>query len=430
MAVAAQGHWPAPTASAAVDADVRIPGSKSITNRALILAALADGPSQIGRPLRARDTILMANALRGLGIGVVDIGDDYGITPAPMRGPTRVDCGLAGTVMRFVPPAAVLAEGDVDFDGDPHMRERPIGPVLGALRALGARIEDEGRNGLPFRVAGTGGLSGGTIEIDASGSSQFVSALLLAGARYDNGLTIRHVGKPVPSQPHIDMTIGMLRQRGVDVDDSEPATWRVANGPIKAIDVEIEPDLSNAAPFLAAALVAGGRVRVLGWPDETTQPGDALREIFGLMGAHVRLDSEGLTVRGGETIEGVDLDLHDVGELTPVVAAVAALANGPSYLRGIAHIRGHETDRIAAIVTELQNLGCDARELEDGLEIHPMPLHSGVFRSYADHRMAQAGAVLGLAVQGVEVENIATTSKTLPDFVGMWAALLGHEVAA
>ncbi|WP_460522879.1 3-phosphoshikimate 1-carboxyvinyltransferase [Flindersiella endophytica] len=416
--------WAAPAAEAPVDADIRVPGSKSITNRALVLAALSDGPSVLRRPLRARDTLLMADALRALGADLQDHGDDWAVQPGDLRGPTRVECGLAGTVMRFVPPVAALAAGDIAFDGDPYARERPMGTVLGALRGLGVAVDGDS---LPFTVHGTGSVRGGTVELDASGSSQFVSALLLSAPRYDEGVTLHHVGKPVPSLPHIEMTIAMLRERGVAVSDSEANTWRVEPGPIKALDTIIEPDLSNAAPFLAAALVTGGRVRVKGWPESTTQPGDALREIFGLFGAHVRLDSEGLTVRGGDGIAGVDLDLHEVGELTPVIAALAALASEPSYLRGIGHIRGHETDRLAALATELRRLGADAIETSDGdgLEIRPRPLHAETFRSYDDHRMAQAGALLGLAVPGVHVENIGTTRKTLPDFPGMWNAMLG-----
>ncbi len=426
----APDSWSAPVATVAVDSDLRVPGSKSITNRALVLAALADAPSVVRRPLRARDSLLMAGALRALGAGVGDLGEDWAVTPAPLRGPATVDCGLAGNVMRFVPPVAALADGDVEFDGDPRARERPMGPMLHALAALGATIDDGGRNALPFAVRGRGGLPGGTVEIDASASSQFVSALLLAGARYDAGLALHHVGKPLPSLPHIEMTVAMLRERGVEVDDTDANTWRVAPGPIAAVEAEVEPDLSNAAAFLAAALVTGGRVRVLGWPAATTQPGDRVREIFTMMGAHVRIDSEGLTVRGPEEIAGVDVDLHDAGELTPVLAAVAAVASEPSHLRGVAHIRGHETDRLAALATELVGLGGDVRETDDSLEIRPTRLHGGLFRTYDDHRMAQAAAVLGLVVPGVEVENVATTRKTLPNFVGMWTAMLSREAAA
>jgi 3-phosphoshikimate 1-carboxyvinyltransferase len=278
---------------------------------------------------------------------------------------------------------------------------------------------------MPYSVSGSGAVRGGKVTLDASGSSQFVSALLLAGARYDEGVDIRHDGKPVPSQPHLDMSVGMLRERGVQVDDSEPNRWVVAPGPIRALDTAIEPDLSNAAPFLAAAAITGGSVTVTGWPTETTQPGDHLREIFTRFGAEVSLSADGLTVRGTGRIQGVDLDLSQVGELTPVIAAVAALADGPSYLRGIAHLRNHETDRLAALETEINALGGDVTQTADGLEIRPKPLHSGLFGTYHDHRMAHAAAVLGLAVDGVEIENIGTTAKTMPEFPDLWTALVG-----
>lgn len=418
-------RWTAPTASAPVDAVVRLPGSKSLTNRYLVLAALADGPSRLRAPLRSRDTLLMAAALRCLGARIDDEADDWVVTPSPLQGPTRVDCGLAGTIMRFLPPVAALATGDIHLDGDPRARERPMAPVLDALRALGAGIDDSGRGALPFTVHGRGSLRGGPVTLDASSSSQFVSGLLLAGARYDDGVTVRHVGPPVPSQPHITMTVHALRERGVQVDDATPDVWAVTPGPIGAFDVEVEPDLSNAAPFLAAALVTGGRVTVPGWPQRTTQAGDGLRDILDAMGADVTLDRDGLTVRGTGEVTGLDVDLHDVGELTPVVAAIAALADSPSSLRGIAHLRGHETDRLAALAHELNALGGDVTETDDGLLIRPRPLQGGRFATYADHRIATAGAVLGLTVAGLEVEDVDTTAKTLPGFVDLWAGMLG-----
>ncbi|SDU55784.1 3-phosphoshikimate 1-carboxyvinyltransferase [Jiangella alkaliphila] len=422
--------WPAPTAVTPVDATIELPGSKSITNRALVLAALADAPSLVRHPLLARDTRLMIDALHALGTGIVADGDDVRVTPAPFRGDTAVDTGLAGTVMRFVPPVAALAAGDVRFDGDPHARKRPMGTVLDALRALGVSIDDDGRGLLPFTVAGAGAVPGGDVTIDASASSQFVSGLLLSAPRYDKGVTVHHDGKPVPSQPHIDMTVGLLRERGVEVDDATANTWRVEPGVVRAVDTVVEPDLSNAAPFLAAAVLTGGTVRVPRWPASTTQPGAELRDLLAQMGADVSLSGNGvLTVRGGGTVLGLDADLHDVGELTPVLAALAAVATTPSHLRGIAHLRGHETDRLAALAAEINGLGGDVTETADGLDIRPVPLHAGVFHSYADHRMAQAGAVLGLVVPGVEVEDIATTAKTLADFPGMWAALLGEPTA-
>jgi 3-phosphoshikimate 1-carboxyvinyltransferase len=404
-----------------VRAEVSLPGSKSLTNRALVLAALAEGPSVVRRALRSRDTELMAGALVSLGTGIDTSGDDWIVTPAALTGGVEVDCGLAGTVMRFVPPVAGLAHGDVAFDGDAHMRTRPVGEVLTALRTLGVGVAGDR---LPFTVAGVGHVPGGKVVLDASGSSQFVSALLLAGARFDDGVDVVHDGKPVPSQPHLDMTVAMLREHGVDVDDTEPSRWRVAPGTVLPVDHQIEPDLSNAAPFLALAATTGGDVTIRDWPRSTTQAGDVLRDLLARMGCTVDLGDAGLTVRGDGRLEGLDADLHDVGELTPVLAALCALADGPSYLRGVAHIRGHETDRLTALATELRALGADVTEHADGLELRPATLHGGLFRTYADHRMAHAAAVLGSVVQGVEVDDVAATSKTFPDFPGVWAALL------
>ncbi|MET9248567.1 3-phosphoshikimate 1-carboxyvinyltransferase [Nonomuraea sp. NPDC003709] len=421
-------HWPAPTATSPVTATVPLPGSKSVTNRALVLAALADGPGVVRRALRSRDADLMASALRALGATLEPAdesaaGVDWHVTPGPIRGGASIDAGLAGTVMRFVPPVAALADGPVAFDGDPHARKRPMGPILDALRSLGARIDNDA---LPFTISGP--LAGGEVTLDASGSSQFVSGLLLTAARFEKGITIRHVGPPVPSQPHIEMTVEMLRAAGVTVDDSESDVWRVEPGPIAARDMTVEPDLSNAAPFLAAALVTGGTVTIPTWPERTTQPGDALRGLLTAMGATVTRSPDGadLVVTGRPTgeITGIDADLHEVGELTPTIAALAALATTPSRIRGIAHLRGHETDRLAALATEINQLGGDAEETADGLIIRPRPLHGGTFHSYDDHRMATAGAVIGLRVPGVEVENIATTAKTLPEFVRMWDGML------
>ncbi|MEV5568765.1 3-phosphoshikimate 1-carboxyvinyltransferase [Spirillospora sp. NPDC052269] len=423
--------WVAPVAHGPVDAVVPLPGSKSMTNRAMILAATASGSSRIGHPLASRDTRLMAHALRALGADVLETdtaaedGQDWLVDPGErLRGPAEIDVGLAGTVMRFLPPVAALADGDVAIDGDPYARRRPMGPILDALRALGADIDDGGRGALPFTVRGKGALRGGTVTLDASASSQLISGLLLSAPRFGEGVEVRHEGPPVPSAPHLAMTVAMLREAGAVVDDSEPDVWRVEPGALKGRDWDIEPDLSNAAQFLGAALVTGGRVTVPGWPAATTQPGDALRELLTDMGAQVDLTPDGLTVRGGSAFRGLTADLRDVGELTPVLAALAALADGPSRLTGIAHLRGHETDRLAALVAEINGLGGDVRELPDGLEIRPRPLRGGVFHTYDDHRMVMAGAVLGLAVPNVRVENVGTVGKTLPDFTERWAAML------
>ncbi|HHX85603.1 MAG TPA: 3-phosphoshikimate 1-carboxyvinyltransferase [Actinomycetales bacterium] len=426
--------WSAPVAAGPVDAEVRVPGSKSLTNRALVLAALADGPSRLVGTLRSRDTDLMIAALRALGTGVEGPSgalaahdEDLLVTPGPLRG-AEVDCGLAGTVMRFLPPVAALAEGTSTFDGDPAARVRPQSTVLDALRALGADVTGDA---LPFSVRGAGRLRGGRVEIDASASSQFVSGLLLSAARFDEGLDLVHVGpRPVPSGPHVEMTLDMLRESGVDVRRPTATSWRVAPGPIRAVDRVVEPDLSNATPFLAAAAVTGGTVRVPHWPTSTTQPGDAIRGVLGAMGASVALETADgaghgtLVVTGPGRLSPVDLDLGEIGELTPTIAALCALADGPSRLTGIAHLRGHETDRLAALAAELGAVGCGVTELDDGLEIVPAPLHSAAWRAYADHRMATAGAIVGLAVPGIEVDDVDSTSKTMPGFTGMWADML------
>jgi 3-phosphoshikimate 1-carboxyvinyltransferase len=416
--------WRAPTPRGAVSARVSLPASKSLTNRLLVLAALADSPSVLHKPLVARDTDLMADAIAALGTDVVRNGDEWTITPgAPASGEITIDCGLAGTVMRFVPPLAGLSNAAVTFDGDSRARERPMSTTLASLRGLGIQID--GDNTLPFTVHGHGRVNACELSIDASASSQFVSALLLAAPRFEHGLTLHHVGGSLPSQPHIDMTIDELRKRGVTVDDSVAGTWRVQPGPISGTNVVVEPDLSNAGAFIAAALVTEGTVRIADWPARTTQAGDAWRDIAAQFGGSVEPDGTDLAFAGPRgSLTGVDLDLGDVGELAPVVAAVAALADGPSRLRGIAHLRGHETDRLAALATELNKLGGDVEETDDGLIIRPRPLHGATFATYDDHRMAHAAAVIGLIVPDVLVENVATTAKTYPGFVADWERLV------
>ncbi|MET9605647.1 3-phosphoshikimate 1-carboxyvinyltransferase [Streptomyces sp. NPDC006512] len=430
--------WPAPLADGAVHATVTVPGSKSVTNRALVLAALAAEPGWVRRPLRSRDSQLMSDALRALGVGIEetvasssadgDSGEAWRIIPAGLHGPATVDVGNAGTVMRFLPPVATLATGDIRFDGDPRSYERPLGEVINALRALGARIDDDGRGALPLTVQGGGALEGGTVEIDASNSSQFVSALLLSAPRFNQGVEVRHTGATLPSMPHIRMTVEMLRAAGAQVDTPESGgeknVWRVAPCALLGRDMVVEPDLSNAQPFMAAALITGGTVTIPDWPRRTTQPGDALRRIFTEMGGSCELTDEGLVFTGTGKIHGIDVDLSEVGELTPGIAAVAALADSESVLRGVSHLRLHETDRLAALTAEINGLGGDVTETADGLHIRPRPLRGGVFHTYDDHRMATAGAVIGLAVEGVEIENVATTAKTLPDFPKMWTDML------
>ncbi|WIN00958.1 3-phosphoshikimate 1-carboxyvinyltransferase [Actinoplanes oblitus] len=416
--------WLAPTATGPITTTVRLPGSKSMTARAMVLAALADAPSVVEAPLRARDTTLMAAALRALGVAVDTSADDRWVfEPGPLRGPARVDVGLAGTIMRFLPPAAALADGTVEFDGDPHARTRPMGPILDALRSLGVRLEASPTGGLPLTVHGTGLVEGGEAVVDASGSSQFVSGLLLSAARFTKGLRLRHQGPPVPSAPHLRMTTHMLRAAGAVVDESVPDVWVVEPGPLRGRTWVIEPDLSGALPFFAAALVTGGAVTLAGWPAASWQPVGQLSELLTALGGEVTRSGDGLTVRGTGRLRGITADLSEVSEMTPVVSALAALADGPSELRGVAHIRGHETDRIAALATELGRLGAGVTEFPDGLRIEPRPLHGGSFGTYADHRMAHAAAVIGLSVPGVQLTDVGCTSKTLPEFPELWAGL-------
>ncbi len=479
---AAGGHrggteWLAPTAAGPVRSIVRLPGSKSMTNRALVLASQASGPSVIEGPLVARDTRLMADALRAFGCRIDESSGSWRVEPAqPVsssahEGPQdriaagagsgrpqiTIDVGNAGTVLRFVPPLAALTGADVRFTGDERASHRPVGPLLDALRQIGAEISDGGAGSVPFIVHGHGGLAGGTAVVDASASSQFVSALLLAGARFRAGLLIRHSGPPVPSAPHIHMTVRMLRAHGVDVrigaqvpvtagtpagqaaqgrrgrqePQDGPAApgadaWQVLPGQVAGGRFTIEPDLSNALPFLAAALATGGEVTIADWPTDSLQPASRIIGLLTAMGADIRHTPRGLRVSGSGRIRGVGADLSEVSEFTPVLTALAALASSPSEFTGIAHVRGHETDRLAALVKEIGKLGGDVTELADGLRIRPAPLRARgvVFDSHDDHRMVMAAAVLGLVTDGLEVHQAATVGKTFPGFAQAWARLL------
>jgi len=460
-----QETWAVPAAAGPVSARIWLPASKSITNRALVLAALSDRPARIANPLRARDTLLAAAALRAMGTEIAEDADQAaaestsgwrvtaGQPPAGSR--VSVDVGNAGTVMRFLPAVAALTSAAVRFDGDERIRQRPVGPILAALRELGARIDDGGRGAAPFTVLGQGQVRGGAVTLDASGSSQLISGLLLAAPRFDEGIEIRHEGPPVPSAPHIAMTIRMLQAAGADVTQERsgaggavfvppdpllvpsnppqssgirPDRWRVRPGRLDLGSVTVEPDLSNAAPFLVAALVTGGTLSLPGWPRDSLQAAAPILAVLTQMGARCDVDADGLTISGPGPARGITADLRDVAELAPVLTAAAALAEGPSTFTGLAHTRRHETDRLAALAKEINALGGDITELPDGLQVRPRPLRAQAadrpFGSYEDHRMVMAAAVLGLAVPGIRVANAQTVAKTFPGFTDVWADML------
>lgn len=422
--------WLAPVATKQLRAEISLPGSKSLNNRELVLSALASGPTTLIGALKSRDSSLMISALRSLGVKILENTDgSVSVTPVAEFGSAEIDCGLAGTVMRFVPPLATLANGDVKFDGDEAAKKRPMETTIESLRSLGVSVSAENSNALPFTVHGKGPVVGGEITIDASASSQFVSGLLLAAPRFQKGLTLRHSGEELPSMPHIEMTLDCLAKRGVSVSQPEPTLWRVEPGEIRGGTISIEPDLSNAGPFLAAAMVAGGTVSIRDWPSKTTQVGKEFVGILQKMGAVVSLEDSSLKISATGTIHGIDIDLSIGGELTPVIAALAAMADSPTVIRGVAHLRGHETDRLLALTAEINRIGGNARETADGLEIFPSEnLHGALWNTYEDHRMATAGCIIGLRVPGIEIQDIGTTAKTMPDFKELWLKMLGGEV--
>ena len=431
------GTWRAGYRSAPLHHQLSLPGSKSLTNRELVLSALATGPSILRSPLHARDTHLMVEALRALGATITEgnpgpFGPDLHITPIPENcpNPPTLDCGLAGTVMRFVPPLSLVIPGSLSFDGDAGARLRPMATTLDALGQLGVEVDATLDGFLPFTLTNTGAIHGRVVSIDASASSQFVSGLLLVGARLPGGLRIEHKGDSLPSLPHIDMTLHCLRGRGVAAEMVSPGTWEVAPGAIAGVEVAIEPDLSNAAPFLSAALITGGSVSISGWPESTTQVGGLVPELLEHWGASITRAPGVVTVEGGDglaggrELPGVNLDLSHAGELAPTFVALAALSPASSQFRGIGHLRGHETDRLKALVSNIEALGGSASETSDGIVVAPAELHPGLWKAFDDHRMATSGALLGLAIPGVEVDDIACTSKTLPEFPALWEELL------
>jgi len=408
----------APKADSPIMGEIRIPGSKSLTNREIFLSAIASGVSVLKKPLISRDSELMLNAIKQFGAEVEIKPGQISISPAKFESKAEIHCGLAGTVMRFVPLMATLNTQETVFMADKEANSRPLGAIFDALDQLGVGYQKSSAN-FPFTISAAGSVKTEEVIIDASKSSQFVSALMLVAARFEHGLIITHQGSSLPSLPHIEMTVDSLQNRGVKVEALSATSWQVHPSTIQAREMVIEPDLSNAGPFLAAVMVAGGELEILDWPESTTQVGAQYLKLLGSMGAEFEKTIKGMKIRSSGEIRGINADLSEAGELTPTIAALATLASTPSQLSGIAHLRGHETDRLKALSTEIKRIGGECEETEDGLVISPKKLTGGQWFSYHDHRMATAGAIIGLAVD-IEIENIQTTAKTMPDFEKLW----------
>lgn len=440
--------WRCPTPSEPIDATVSLPGSKSLSARALLAAALADAPSQIEGLLESRDTALMRAALETLGARFTWHGGLLQVTPLvadqkpaglpPDNSTPVIDCGLAGTVMRFVPPLALALGTSLTFTGDQAALARPMEPLTDALEALGARFEWHGQRGrLPFTIHGAGlnPQEHLQVQVDGSKSSQFISALLYLGAALQLGraqsLTVS-AKQPLVSVPHLQMSVASLRQCGVQVQAPEDyraqqLSWCVSGRPRGGRSV-IEPDLSNAGPFIAAPLVsaAGGQVRILHWPTHTTQVGANWVEILKLFGAQVQLD-QGTLLSSSGALRGIERDASAEGELVPTMAALALVAASqgqPSKIWGIGHLRGHETDRLAAIAAQARKLGGNVDEGQDYLVFHPCTLHPAHLEAYADHRMATFAAIMGLNLPGISLDDVDATAKTMPTFTQLWDAML------
>lgn len=412
----------APTANGPIAGTLTIPGSKSLTNREILLSAIATGESILKKPLISRDSELMLDAIKALGAEVIRTENSLKITPATFDKTATIHCGLAGTVMRFVPLVATLNKGQITFEADKEAAARPLSGVFDALDQLAVEYE-KGSASFPFTVSAVGEVDAKEVTLDASKSSQFVSALMLAAGRFEKGLVINHKGESLPSIPHIEMTIKCLEDRGVKIHKQSKTSWKVEPAEIQSREITIEPDLSNAGAFLAGVMVTGGELEITDWPKQTTQVGNQYIKLLTQMGASFEFTDDGLKISSNGEIHGINADLSEAGELTPTIAALAVLADSPSELSGIAHLRGHETDRLKALSTEINRIGGNAKETADGLVITPNKLTGGQWLTYHDHRMATTGAIIGLKTP-IQIENIETTAKTMPDFKQMWMGMV------
>jgi 3-phosphoshikimate 1-carboxyvinyltransferase len=413
-----------------VDAVVSLPGSKSYTNRALLVAALADGDSEIRRALFSDDTTYMIEALRALGIPVealperemIRIRGGGGVVPVQTA---DLFVGNAGTAARFLTAYVALGHGRYRIDGVPRMRERPIGPLLNALRQLGVDATSERGNGCPPIVVQSGGLAGGAAEISGDVSSQFISALMMVGPCTEKGLDLTIRGDLV-SKPYVDLTLSVMSAFGVTARNEDYHRIHVrGRQKYRARAYQVEPDASAASYFLAAAAVTGGRVRIDGLGRSSAQGDLRLVQILERMGCHVDWGDDYVELRGPSQLRGVDADMADVSDVAQTLAAIAPFASDTVRVRGIAHIRRKETDRITAVTNELRRLGANVVEHEDGWEILPSILKPAVVETYDDHRMAMSFAVTGLRVAGLHIANPRCVAKTFPDFFERFALFSG-----
>ncbi|MBO9310050.1 MAG: 3-phosphoshikimate 1-carboxyvinyltransferase [Chloroflexi bacterium] len=411
-----------------IDAVISVPGSKSITNRALVLAALAEGESALENALFSEDSHWCSQALQRLGIPIKAEAEAArflvqgrgGILPAAHA---DLFVGNSGTTARFLVAVAALGNGTYRFDGVPRMRQRPIGPLLAALRQLGAQFSFEGApNAFPLTVHAAG-LQGGAATLEATNSSQYVSALLQVAPYARRDVTIYLTGEVV-SEPYIEMTLRVMAQFGVIADKSDYRNYHVRAGQrYQAQRYVIEPDASNATYFFAAAALVGGRVRVPHLSANSLQGDVRFVDVLEQMGCQVERAATYLEVRSIGQLRGVDVDLNAMSDTAQTLAAIAPFASTPTRIRNIGHIRHKETDRIAALATELRKLGAQVEERADSLTIYPSALRPAEIETYDDHRMAMAFAVTGLALDGVRIKNPACTAKTFPDFFARFEAL-------
>lgn len=410
---------PLPVApSEPVSATVAIPGSKSITNRALLAASVAEGRSRLSGVLDADDTRAMHAVLATLGAEL----DPIGTEPLGVRGgvalstPVSVDAHMSGTTARFALPLLALAAVPQRLDGHPQLRARPMGPSLDALRSLGAEVLEEDIPGrLPVSVRGP--IRSGRVTLGGGVSSQFLSGLLLVGPLVDGGLVVAVEGELI-SRPYVDLTVGVMERFGATVD-VDGHTWTVAPGGYRGGDFAVEPDASSASYAWAAAVLTGGSVTVEGLGPDALQGDVAVVDVFEAMGARVRRDPDAITVSAGDHLRGVDVDMSDISDTVMTVAVVAACASGPTRIRNVGFIRNKESDRVAATVTELRRAGVEARAEGDDIHIDPRPLRPATFDTYDDHRMAMSLALLGLVADGVAVRDPGCVAKTFPGYFEM-----------